>query len=372
MLLIGYLIPQLSFVKHLSFAFIALTSISGNKIKIQGSRFVLGMIALLTYGVIIGLPNTSIQITAKSFLLLLSPLFAASLLASGPEKYIERLLIVFFFVAVVFQLLLIGSSKDALTSLGMFQLFLSAKSDGDFLLSTGSSIENSFCFLFGYLALYFLNQRKYGYLVVCLILFLLNYKRIVLGGFVLSFFYWLLFHNRTGKKVALKPLISTIPFISVGLLLILSSGIYNYAISRIIGTSINQLTTGRYNSHHGLFESMFELPNVILGYGLGKSVETLRSFDFTELAWIHSDYLMLFYDLGIVGFLIFFISFNKKFLTSTINATYIIFFFILLFFDNTLIYFDTMFICYTLLLMPSSESTVSISNPPNPVVNFAP
>jgi hypothetical protein len=65
---------------------------------------------------------------------------------------------------------------------------------------------------------------------------------------------------------------------------------------------------------------------------------------------VHSDYLMIMYDFGLFGFTFFFALFMKQFLKSARHAVFIIFFLVILIFDNTIIYYDVMFLLYLLLI----------------------
>ena len=64
----------------------------------------------------------------------------------------------------------------------------------------------------------------------------------------------------------------------------------------------------------------------------------------------HSDYLMLFYDLGAFGFAALFVLLMTRLIRFPIQYSLTVFFLIVLALDNTIIYFDIMFLFYLLLL----------------------
>lgn len=360
LVLIGYVVDGFSTLRHFSTFIILFFVASSGGLSLTKGRYTLGLTALLFYSILASLQTPSLY-TLKTAALILSPLLAASFLSSSKKAKIDQFIITFFFVAVAFQSFALMTSKASIASLGALQL-LSSIGSSDVLLSTNSEIESSLGMVFGYLSLFFLTNRKFRYFTFCFILFLLNYKRIVLVGFVLAIGYHFLSGLNRRHRVPLRVLMYSSPFMFLALLIEISSGNLNEFISGMFGRSINHITTGRYAIHHELFARLFGLPRLFFGYGIGHTHQTVGTFNFTHMALAHSDYLMLFYDFGIICFMVLFFLFFKTFLTSRRNAVYIIYFLVLLIFDNTFIYFDTMFILYLLLINSQKSERLSLES----------
>lgn len=357
LILIGYLFNHLSTTRHISTLLILMFVGFGNqRVSIKKAKFLLGLSSILLYSIIVSLDSPSLY-TLKSAALILSPLLGVLFLTSSKKLNSKDFINVFFYVAVSFQIIALVTSKTNIASLGVIQL-LSASDTSRILLTTESEIESSLGMIFGYLSLYFLTSKRYKHLAVCLALFLLNYKRIVLLGFMVSTCFHLISLMTFSSRIPFRRIIYAIPFLALVLLVEMGSGNLNDLSLDLTGRTMNQLTTGRYAIHHQLFIDLFKSPEILFGYGIGHTHQMVSSYGFTRMALAHSDYLMLMYDIGIFCFVIFFVLFFKTFLTSKRNAVYIIFFLTLLFFDNTIIYFDAMFILY-LILIDSQQAQIT-------------
>ena len=356
LIFIGYLIPELGTLKH--FATVVIIAIASFKkeVSIQRVGFLVGVLALMLYSLIIASVNPELY-SLKFFGLFTSPAIAAFVFGSRGGKKVTGFIKMFFLTAVIFQLAVIFSQEESIRNLGILKLVLSDDSS-NLLLSSSSGIENSFGFVFGYLGLYFLIRKEYRYFLLCLFLFFINYKRIVVIGFGMSAIYYLFTRIRFIKKIPFKTALSISPFILLLVIIEISSGNLNQLASEFTGKSMNHLTTGRYTIHHELYQQFFEFPRLFFGYGIGHTNSAVRTFDFTRMTLAHSDYLMFMYDFGLVGFTAFFVLFFRNFLTSVNNAVYIIFFLVVLIFDNTIIYFDVMFLLYLLLIHETEKSSL--------------
>ena len=303
--LIGYLIDGYSTVRHFSILLLLVFAGSKSGITFKKGQFMFGLVSILFYAIIISLHSPSLY-TLKTAALIFSPFVAASLLSSSAKTNIHQFIKTFFIVAVIFQVIALATSESSIVDLGAFQL-LSAATSSDILLSTNSDIESSLGMIFGYLGLYFLTTKKYRYFTFCFMLFLLNYKRIVLVGFVLSAGYYLIISIRKSRSLPLKTWLYAAPFILLTLLLAISSGELNELVTDITGRGMNHITTGRYAIHNEIFETLFIYPQIFFGYGIGQTHQMVASFSFTHMTLVHSDYLMLLYDIGIIGFSFFFV-----------------------------------------------------------------
>lgn len=348
LLLIGYLVPELRSIRHGSIFLVSLIALRNGEIRLKNPKFLLGFTSIMFYGLAISVSQQSL-LSFKFFLLLLSPFLAALIFFSSLSQLIPKFLRLFYYASVIFQVAAIAKLGRGITGLGIFQL-IGANETSNLLLSTSSEIENSFGFIFGYLGLYFMMRKEYRHFAVCLFLFILNYKRIVLLGFILAAGYYLLVTLRGLKNVPLRSLIYAAPFILVLLLIEIGSGDLNQWALDVTGRTMNHLTTGRYAIHHELYQNFFEFPRLFFGYGIGHAHSAVRTFEFTRMTLVHSDYLMIMYDFGLIGFILLFSLLLRNLLTSSASAVYLIFFLVMLIFDNTIIYFDVMFLLYLLLL----------------------
>ena len=353
-LLAGYLVPELRTIRHASVFIIFVISALSGGVKLGQSKFLFVFLCLLTYGLVVAVDNISI-LTFKFFFLFLSPLVAAFMFSASLKHVVTPFLKLLFFLSVLFQITAIFKSGHGFSSLGIFQL-INSNQNVNVLLSTSSEIENSFGFVFGYFGLYFLMRKEYRYFAICFFLFILNYKRVVLLGFISATGYLLYVQMFRPKRIPFKGLIVASPYLILALLIAVSSGALNDLATSMTGKTMNHLTTGRYATYHELYNHLFELPRLFLGYGIGFASSNVRLFEFTRMTLVHSDYLMIMYDLGIFGFIAFFTLFKSQFLRSANHAVYIIFFFVVLIFDNTIIYFDVMFLLYLLLINENQES----------------
>lgn len=347
-LLAGYIVPELRTFRHASVFIILFISVLNKRVRLGQTRFVFLFLCLLVYGLLVSTDNFSI-LTFKFFLLFLSPIVGAFIFSASLRHVVSPFLKLLFFTSVIFQFMAIFKSGHGFSTLGIFQL-LNSNQNANVFLSTSSEIENSFGFIFGYFGLYFLMRKKYRYFAICFFLFVLNYKRVVLLGFVAATGYLLFVQLIRPKKIPFKTLITVSPFLILSLLIAVSSGDLNSVALDLTGKTMNHLTTGRYAMYHELFNNLFELPRLFFGYGVGFSSSNVRLFEFTRMTLVHSDYLMIMYDFGLFGFTFFFALFMKQFLKSARHAVFIIFFLVILIFDNTIIYYDVMFLLYLLLI----------------------
>jgi len=361
-MLAGYLIPELRSIRHGSIAIVLLLAILTGGVRVRKPKFILAFSTLMLYGLLVSFDNISL-LSFKFFLLFFSPLVSAFILTSSIPGQLERFLRLFYIISVVFQVVAIAKVGKGITTLGIFQM-VGAKETSSLFFSTSSEIENSFGFIFGYFGLFFLTKRERWNFLICLFLFILNYKRIVLGGFIMAAAYYFYAQLRSKSQIPFKPMIIGAPFILLAILIEVGSGNLNQAAMEMTGRTMNHLTTGRYATHHALYDSFFELPELAYGYGVGFSSSVVRTYDFTKMTLVHSDYLMLMYDFGFIGFIIFFILFFRNFLHNSNQAVYIIFFLMVLIFDNTIIYFDVMFLLYLLLIYETEKSHLVLSGQP--------
>ncbi len=353
-LLVPYIDSSISAIRHLMIFYIVLIAyIFRRKAVLPRSGFAIGLTILLSFGLTNSLITNPSSYDLKFYLLLLSPMLGAFFYFGFISFQARKFIVHLFFMSIIIQVVVILNSKSGIFELGFFQLFLHNASDV-FLHSAHSDVESTFSFLFGYFAIYFILARKHYLLGLSILMMLINYKRIVLIGFTCSTIY-IVVDNLLGHFKFVRRLIWLLPSVLICFLIVFSSGMISQFVSDQFGMSINQLTTGRYEIQRELFDRLFRMPEIIFGHGGGSTHENVTTFGFTRLTLAHSDYLVLLYDFGILGFVIFFGLFRRYLCRSSSQYAYIVFFFIVLTATNTVVFFTVMFLFYLLLLIEDDQ-----------------
>lgn len=348
-LLAPYVSPSISTIRHFSVFYILFLAVWLGKVKVSEKRFLFAFASIASLSVLISSTGDAFPYNLKYFSLLLSPLVAVLIFHGSVPRLIPRLIKQLFILSCVVQMWVILQSKVGLFSMGLFQS-IAFGDERSVLLSASSEIESGFCFIFAYFSIYYFQRRRYWLLVIAIFLMLLNFKRIVFLGFCGGIAFELLINRLHYVSKTLGRLIWLIPFVSLLMLLGVSTGNWNGLIKSTTGASVNQLTTGRYKVYHELYQNLFSIPEIIIGHGLGTTNTTVTNYEYTNLVLAHSDYLLLFYDFGIIGFVAFFYLLKSRLIRTPTQFPLTIFFFIVLSMDNTIIYFDVMFVFYLLSL----------------------
>jgi|GEM_PF-1956855 len=356
-LLSGYLYSELRTARHVTVFFVLAYAAASGTLRLKHPRFIVSFLLILFYGLVVSIPNTSL-LTFKFFFLFVSPLLSAYVFSASLRSRQAEFIDFFFLASILFQAASIVLAGQGLMSLGLVQAIFSRGGSGALLVTSVSEIENSFGFIFGYYCIYYLNRRRYSYFLISFIFIVLNYKRVILIAFLVAVAYLLIFRGKNPKRVPLNWLITAGPFIILIFLILLGNGSLNKIIDSNFHISANQLTTGRYNIYHELSLRLFEAPRIFFGYGLGHASEHVRTFEFSRMTLVHSDYLMIMYDLGYFGFTLFFLLLKSHIATIFNKAVLMVFFLMVLIFDNTVIYFDVMFLFYLLILHEDQESNL--------------
>ncbi len=224
---------------------------------------------------------------------------------------------------------------------------------GQLIFSKKGDTESPLAFSFGLFFLYFLHKRNYKYLLVAAFFTIFSYKRIVLGGVIVSATLYYLITKidlSKAKKIIINSAIA-INLIVLILLILFANGYFNQIIYDLTGIPPNLFTKGRL----AIFGSIINYPdnNVIFGIGLGKTSAILRESILFDVNLMHSDLLKIFMEFGIFIYIFFIYVLYKNLTISAISISLAVYMNILFLTDNVWIYFPTQFI---FLLLATYES----------------
>lgn len=211
--------------------------------------------------------------------------------------------------------------------------------------STSTLEDHSFAFVFGLFSIFFFLTKDKKYLFFSLILAALVLKRISLLAIiaVIAIYYIMPF-------VVLRRLAAI--GIAVNLIYIFSAyyvttDSFNYFSQDNFGVSSSFLTMGRTSLYDPIFSSERDLISILIGDGPGASYHIAAASIFITEGKVnlHSDVLKLYYELGIIIFLVFFFLAYK---IRDIRIYILIYLNIILFTDNASTYFIVMYVYFFL------------------------
>lgn len=271
---------------------------------------------------------------------IISPLFFALLLfiLMPTGNYNRAVYLLFWTIAISFVI-------------EKFQFFLEITSPSlliNAFLTSDLPTESNFAFQLGLFLIVFMQKRDLKYVVLSAILFLFAFKRIAIAGVFVVVILQLIRMISAGRitPVRAKFLILVFNCIIVSFLFFFFAGTFDELIEDSLGVTPNFLTQGRYNIYQDIF-SHFGSIN-ILGFGLGSITTFLNSHGY-DLLNLHSDVLKIFFELGPM-FFIAWVYFFYKGIKTFLGISLVVYMNILFLTDNTLIYFDVMFVFYMLVL----------------------
>ncbi|MGX7689890.1 hypothetical protein ACWA1C_22165 [Flectobacillus roseus] len=223
------------------------------------------------------------------------------------------------------------------------------------LLFGNSPLESdTLCFAFGLITAHFFYKGEKKKFLWSLLFVLLTGKRIVFLGLLIFFFL-----NIDKIKKWIFNNVKIFGFILLACNIGYAYFLYDMGsgqafILEVIEASFtknaNDLTMGRMVLYERIIESL-GAPN-FLGNGMGSVMFALRRISTTE-EWLHSDILMNFYEIGILGCLgwLFFLFF--KFKETPFSLSLLVLFDVFMLTDNTFYYFVPNFIFYYLVFVNS-------------------
>lgn len=165
--------------------------------------------------------------------------------------------------------------------------------------------ESVYAFVFGIFAVYYAYKKNWKLFIVAVLFLIFAEKRIailaLMGALVVLFFMWLFRHHQ--KLI----------YIIWGAISIFISG-YLYLICsgrmKAICWSANINTNGRVEMYSRVAE---EFPATIFGNGLGIMEQMLEYWNVSVYSNLHNDLLKIFIELGILGFVVFLLSYGVMF-----------------------------------------------------------
>lgn len=164
--------------------------------------------------------------------------------------------------------------------------------------------ESTFAFASGAFFIYYVYKKKWGFCAISALMMYLTEKRIVILAVVISLsvmgVMWLF---QKDKKLAVI-IWGFVTSIICGYLWLICSGKFLYYCQ---GIGIN--TNGRAKMYEQMVE-WFEEPVVLIGRGIGIVEELLSAWNFKVFANLHNDLLKFYFELGIVGLLVFLLSYG--------------------------------------------------------------
>lgn len=212
--------------------------------------------------------------------------------------------------------------------------------------------SDTLCFAFGLLSAHYVINKEYRKLIFCVFFVLLSGKRIVFIALIIFF----ILNLNPVKRIVL----SKMNFFGVALLLINLSyayflydmgsgdGYINDLLESFFSKSTNEITVGRVILYERIIDKL-GFPKSY-GYGMGRVIYTLRKISPNE-EWLHSDVLMNFYEVGLVGGVYWMYFMFKKFKESYVIFSLLVIYDIYMLTDNAFYYFAPTFVFYYLVFI---------------------
>lgn len=223
--------------------------------------------------------------------------------------------------------------------------------------SSTSSVEGGLSFIFGFLAIYFWEQKRKWHFLLNFILLLLSLKRIVFVGVIVIILLSIL-PRRISKIFTNRFVLIGFNFIFIFVVQLFVNGHFDELIREITGLSPGHFTGGRTTLYSlVLNEQVFSgYQNYLFGIGQGGTSNILANY-FGHIFLLHNDIIKIIVEHGyIVFFLFIYLLYNSK-NKKIINAS--IFLNILYLTDNALIY-QGVYVMYFLITYMYTKEIESI------------
>ena len=165
--------------------------------------------------------------------------------------------------------------------------------------------ESVYAFVFGIFAVYYVYNKKWKLFIIATLFLLFAEKRIailaLIGSVIVMFFCWLFRHH----KKLIYFLWGSISVLICGYLYLICSG----SMEKICWAA-NINTNGRVEIYSRVAQ---EFPITLFGNGLGFIEQMLEYWNVSVYSNLHNDLLKIFIELGVVGFVIFLLSYGVMF-----------------------------------------------------------
>ena len=221
-----------------------------------------------------------------------------------------------------------------------------------FLESTGIRTESVLAFSFGLFALIFIQKRDYTHMVIALLMFVIAYKRVAILGLGITIvaapILNILFRYNSFRRYL--PYIAALANLVFAMMIVLvGSGSFDGVITNSLAIDPDELTLGRRELYEDIINRFDIRPDnlPIVGYGLGSITNYLES-EGSNLVNPHSDILKNMIEFGMIGFSIWFIVLYNRQLRTFTGLMLMIYVNLIWMSDNVSIYFEVMFLFYTL------------------------
>lgn len=286
-------------------------------------------------------PNAVFILSPLLFLFFLIPFF-------NQRKIRRYVKLAFILTLVIFA---VQQFKNFLPVISDFSLLKQA------ILSSTIETENQLAFSLGLFLFYFLTEKyPKRYIIVCLIIFVLSFKRIALGSFVLSYLLFILFGmlktNVQQRRYLFVLLAVVANFIYLEITFLIVDGALDDLVKEYTNFSTNRFLLGRQVYYQVVLDKVGTIS--WSGLGLGK-IDNILFSTFNGPQNLHSDILKNYLEFGVVLFTLWLIVLYLKGSFSREGLAITIYFNVLMFTDNVFIYFDFMFFFYFFILIYRSK-----------------
>ncbi|WP_148660243.1 hypothetical protein [Algoriphagus sanaruensis] len=229
-----------------------------------------------------------------------------------------------FYLSIVMSLFFLISSPDLFREFS-FRYFIDPP-----------DIPASLSYIFGFLSLIFLIEKKFKYYFVSIFFMILFPKRLIIySTFIISLIY--VFPSVSRTFLSSKYFLILVNLLYLGFTIFLSDGFFNEYIIQNTGLQPGHFTSGRTTLYNFTIinSQIFENFNWIWGLGEGSTVNLLKG-NFEGIYLLHNDILKILIEHGIIVLILFSFFLYRE---GSINQRIVILYFnLLLFADNTLIY----------------------------------
>lgn len=220
-------------------------------------------------------------------------------------------------------------------------------------------LESSQAFLFSLYSIYFLVNKKYKLLLFTVPFILLTNKRISFAGLALVLVLYMIItkFNKNYQKII------KLSFVAAAIIVIFYVwSIYSNTLTNLYAR-FNIMDMGRLKLYN-IFKATSEFSLFYFGDGLGSVMNKLAIIRY-PITNLHSDWLMCYMEIGLLGLLIYLLLYYKifkKFGNKNYMTLYlaIIYLFVIYLTDNVMIYINILIGFYTITL---STIKVHIKNP---------
>jgi len=219
--------------------------------------------------------------------------------------------------------------------------------------------SDTLCFVFGLIAAHYILKGKKWLILLSLIMVFLTGKRIVFLGLLIFYILNLrVIRERVERKTNM-----------FGIMLLLINSFYCYFLydlgsgegkiidflENLFSKTTEELTVGRLVLYERIIAQM-GFPSMF-GNGMGNVMFSLRKISSAE-EWLHSDILMNFYEVGIIGCIIWMIYLFNLFKSNYTCLTFLVMFNVFMLTDNAFYYFVPSFLLYFLMWLNSINNDI--------------